>query len=179
MGFFNKNRGKAKPKGGKHHGSKPYKKSGYGGDRGGRGGYNSGGPSKQVFDVVCAECGCDTTVPFKPTGSKPVLCRDCFRGADDDGAKRRKRDRGSRGSFERDNRAPKRDHAVERKLEELDEKLDILMEDVAAIGLLLSEMEIVADGKDGEDEVDDIDDIDDDDEDENENSEDDDQFELN
>ena len=28
--------------------------------------------------VKCFECGKDTTVPFKPTGKKPVLCRDCF-----------------------------------------------------------------------------------------------------
>ncbi len=39
-----------------------------GGDRGDR----------EMFDVTCAECGTDTQVPFKPTGSRPVLCRDCF-----------------------------------------------------------------------------------------------------
>jgi CxxC-x17-CxxC domain-containing protein len=32
------------------------------------------------FPVTCDECGKETTVPFKPTGSKPVLCRDCFDG---------------------------------------------------------------------------------------------------
>jgi CxxC-x17-CxxC domain-containing protein len=32
------------------------------------------------FPVTCDECGCETTVPFKPTGTKPVLCRDCFEG---------------------------------------------------------------------------------------------------
>lgn len=31
------------------------------------------------FDVVCAKCGKHTTVPFRPTNGKPVLCRDCFR----------------------------------------------------------------------------------------------------
>jgi len=31
--------------------------------------------------VKCSECGKDTTVPFKPTGRKPVLCRDCFQKA--------------------------------------------------------------------------------------------------
>ena len=36
---------------------------------------------KRDVEVVCAECGKNTTVPFKPTpGGKPVLCRDCFRG---------------------------------------------------------------------------------------------------
>lgn len=28
--------------------------------------------------VKCSECGSDTTVPFKPTRDKPVLCRACF-----------------------------------------------------------------------------------------------------
>lgn len=28
--------------------------------------------------VTCAECGADTTVPFKPTQGRPVLCRACF-----------------------------------------------------------------------------------------------------
>jgi CxxC-x17-CxxC domain-containing protein len=35
-------------------------------------------PPRQNFDVVCAECGTQTTVPFKPSGTRPVLCRDCF-----------------------------------------------------------------------------------------------------
>ena len=33
---------------------------------------------REEFDVTCAECGKATTVPFKPTGTRPVLCRDCF-----------------------------------------------------------------------------------------------------
>lgn len=61
-------------------------RGGFGGDRGGYN--NSGGGNRGGFDrnksrdvdVVCAECGKNTTVPFKPTpGGKPVLCRDCFR----------------------------------------------------------------------------------------------------
>ncbi len=30
--------------------------------------------------VTCERCGKETTVPFKPTGDKPVLCKECFRG---------------------------------------------------------------------------------------------------
>ena len=33
---------------------------------------------REEFEVVCAECGVQTTVPFKPTGQRPVKCRDCF-----------------------------------------------------------------------------------------------------
>jgi CxxC-x17-CxxC domain-containing protein len=29
--------------------------------------------------TICAECGAETTVPFKPTQGKPVLCRLCFK----------------------------------------------------------------------------------------------------
>src|SRR5450755_3472518 len=31
--------------------------------------------------VKCYECGIDTTVPFKPTGKRPVLCSACFKRA--------------------------------------------------------------------------------------------------
>jgi CxxC-x17-CxxC domain-containing protein len=28
--------------------------------------------------TICSECGTETTVPFKPTQGRPVLCRSCF-----------------------------------------------------------------------------------------------------
>jgi len=34
---------------------------------------------RQSFEITCAECGKPDTVPFKPKGDRPVLCRDCFR----------------------------------------------------------------------------------------------------
>jgi CxxC-x17-CxxC domain-containing protein len=33
---------------------------------------------REMHEVVCAGCGVTTEVPFKPTGIKPVYCRDCF-----------------------------------------------------------------------------------------------------
>ncbi|MBQ9992393.1 MAG: zinc-ribbon domain containing protein [Firmicutes bacterium] len=33
---------------------------------------------REMFDVVCAECGVATQVPFKPTNDRPVYCRDCY-----------------------------------------------------------------------------------------------------
>lgn len=64
--------------------------SSYGGGRGGFGGGNRGGfgggggfgGPKPSFPARCNECGNSCTVPFKPNGSKPVLCRECFQGAD-------------------------------------------------------------------------------------------------
>ena len=38
-----------------------------------------GGSSREMHDVTCAQCGVRTQVPFKPSGDKPVYCRDCFR----------------------------------------------------------------------------------------------------
>ncbi len=32
----------------------------------------------EPFPIVCAECGKEDTVPFKPTDGRPVLCGDCF-----------------------------------------------------------------------------------------------------
>ena len=32
----------------------------------------------QDYPVKCEQCGKETTVPFKPTGVRPVYCRDCF-----------------------------------------------------------------------------------------------------
>ncbi|MCK4661164.1 MAG: zinc-ribbon domain containing protein [Phycisphaerae bacterium] len=49
-----------------------------GGRRQGGGGGGGGRPPRETYEVVCAECGATTTVPFKPTEGRPVYCRDCF-----------------------------------------------------------------------------------------------------
>jgi len=33
---------------------------------------------RQLYNVKCADCGKDTQVPFKPSGNRPVYCRDCY-----------------------------------------------------------------------------------------------------
>ena len=35
-------------------------------------------PRREMFPVVCAQCGKDAEVPFQPRGDKPVYCSDCF-----------------------------------------------------------------------------------------------------
>lgn len=40
------------------------------------GGY--GRTQREMFPATCASCGKRTTVPFQPTGDKPVYCRDCY-----------------------------------------------------------------------------------------------------
>lgn len=55
-----------------------------GGYGGGGSSYGGGGssygarPPREMHDVTCASCGTATKVPFKPTGDRPVYCRDCF-----------------------------------------------------------------------------------------------------
>lgn len=33
---------------------------------------------KEMFQAVCAECGMETEVPFRPVGDRPVYCQECF-----------------------------------------------------------------------------------------------------
>ena len=33
---------------------------------------------RQLYSVKCASCGKQTEVPFKPSGGRPVYCRDCY-----------------------------------------------------------------------------------------------------
>ncbi|MEX1254939.1 MAG: zinc-ribbon domain containing protein [Dehalococcoidia bacterium] len=44
----------------------------------GEGGGGGGGGYRQLFAVVCGDCGRDTEVPFEPRGDRPVYCRSCF-----------------------------------------------------------------------------------------------------
>ena len=39
------------------------------------GGYNQ---PRQMFTVTCADCGAETTVPFKPREGRPVYCKECY-----------------------------------------------------------------------------------------------------
>jgi CxxC-x17-CxxC domain-containing protein len=33
---------------------------------------------REMFSATCASCGREAQVPFRPNGSKPVYCSDCF-----------------------------------------------------------------------------------------------------
>ncbi|MEN6348753.1 MAG: zinc-ribbon domain containing protein [Syntrophomonas sp.] len=43
-----------------------------------RSGSSRFGEDRPMFKTVCASCGQETSVPFEPTGERPVYCRDCF-----------------------------------------------------------------------------------------------------
>lgn len=36
-----------------------------------------------MHSAICSECDKECEVPFKPNGSKPVFCRDCFKNQGD------------------------------------------------------------------------------------------------
>jgi CxxC-x17-CxxC domain-containing protein len=35
-------------------------------------------PGRMMYAVVCYDCGQDTEIPFKPSGDRPVYCKECF-----------------------------------------------------------------------------------------------------
>ncbi len=93
-----------------------------------RGGFDDRGPRRpQLFDAVCAQCGKNCQVPFRPSHDKPVYCSDCFeqRGGGRDN------DRSQRPSFRRDNfasRQPSVDPQLGSRIETLNKKLDIIID---------------------------------------------------
>ncbi len=42
------------------------------------GGGFGGRPQGQMHQATCAQCGKSCEVPFRPDGSRPIYCRDCF-----------------------------------------------------------------------------------------------------
>ncbi len=88
-------------------GGKPgFQKKSFGGGRPSFGGGDRGGDRRggdmQMHKAICSNCNKSCEVPFRPTGEKPIYCKDCF------GAKREGGDRAPRRDF--DNRmAPRED----------------------------------------------------------------------
>jgi len=56
------------------------------------------GEDRQMFKATCSNCGKECEVPFKPTGSKPVYCRDCFRTMRGSDSRKPNFDNSNRGS---------------------------------------------------------------------------------
>ncbi|KAF0194604.1 MAG: zinc-ribbon domain containing protein [Bacillota bacterium] len=49
-----------------------------GGARGGASSSFGGGARREMHKVTCSRCGKEAEVPFRPSGDKPVYCKDCF-----------------------------------------------------------------------------------------------------
>ncbi|MFZ5753889.1 MAG: zinc-ribbon domain containing protein [Bacillota bacterium] len=37
-----------------------------------------GRSEREMYSATCSSCGKTATVPFRPSGDKPVYCRDCY-----------------------------------------------------------------------------------------------------
>jgi len=104
------------------------------------GGRDSGRPS--LHDAVCAECGRDCQVPFKPSGERPIYCSDCFErkgGKDSHRSDRRGSDRRNYGGRDR-GRSPQStisDHSMSQfveKVDTLNAKLDTIIQLLSLLG---------------------------------------------
>jgi len=115
-----------------------------GGNRGGFGGGDRNRRPVELHDVVCDKCGKETQVPFKPTGDKPVFCRDCYDAKGGDAGRSRDggRDRNSRDS----GRGSSQGGMTSDQFKELNTKLDSILE-------ILKDLEIVEDDEAEEEEV--------------------------
>lgn len=74
MAYFNRDsRGGGDSRGPRQYGG------GGGGNRGGFGGQRRDeGGERQMHNATCTKCGNECQVPFKPNGSKPIFCNNCF-----------------------------------------------------------------------------------------------------
>ena len=98
---------------------------GRGGFGGGRGGFGGGRDRErrplEMHEVTCAKCGRQCEVPFKPTGDKPVYCRECFNKDGDSGGSR---DFGSRNRYGGGDRQAQSGGVSSAQLNEINKKLD-------------------------------------------------------
>ncbi|MDA1038280.1 MAG: hypothetical protein O2877_01160 [bacterium] len=96
---------------------------------GGSPSWKGGADQKISHRTTCNDCGKSCTVPFKPNGTKPVLCSSCFEGS---GNQTEKRSYGDRPNFKRSYDKPSFDRsssAPNLKLEigNLNKKLDRIL----------------------------------------------------
>lgn len=131
-----------------------------GGDRGGfRPSFNRDnrgeGEEREMFDATCASCGKACQVPFRPSGDRPIFCKDCFarengdeRGGDRGGRDGRRefggrdrRDAPRTDVIRRDDSAPRaggndsRIDDLKRNLEQMSSKLDKLVDLMSSMAL--------------------------------------------
>lgn len=128
------------------------------------GGRNDSRDNKPMFPAVCAECERKCEVPFKPTGNKPVLCRDCFSKGKDNGPSRDQRDnnrsfgRADRQDSERPRKTMNegRNEHYDLEFEKLNHKLDKILQRLTPVhtrdGVKKSENEDIDEAEDTENE---------------------------
>lgn len=86
MGNFNRDKKFSGGNGGKFGGKKEFGQKSYFGNK------DSERPT--MHRATCDECGSPCQVPFKPMGSKPVYCNECFRANNEGSERSERRDSG-------------------------------------------------------------------------------------
>lgn len=82
--------------GGRGFGGRNFGGRGFGGRDSGRGGFGGRGGDREMHKAICSNCGKECQVPFRPTGSKPVYCSECFEKRSREAGHDNFQDRGSR-----------------------------------------------------------------------------------
>lgn len=115
--------------GGQRTGGRPHERKFSGAPRkfGNAGGF---GPKPEFFETVCANCSNPCRVPFRPNGSRPVLCGNCFKR---DGASAGARQFGDRRPSQRTfgdstERPVANNGVIEGRLKAIEQKLDMILE---------------------------------------------------
>lgn len=102
----------------------------------------------EMYDAKCADCGKATQVPFRPSGDRPVFCKDCFIDKRDNPRVDPRNDfspqRGAPRSFQRHTpptavaqgsyTQDKRIDTLKTHIEALDKKLDTAIAMLTAMG---------------------------------------------
>jgi len=128
MGNFNRDR---RPSGDRSYGGGSGGRSG--GDRfGGRRDFNSQSEDRPMFETTCSKCGKSCEVPFRPTGDRPVFCRDCFRENGGNENRREERPSYSRPSFD-NNRSNASQAPQSNDLDAINSKLDKILKLLTSI----------------------------------------------
>jgi CxxC-x17-CxxC domain-containing protein len=95
--------------------------------------------SGEMFDAICSKCGKNCQIPFRPNGSRPVLCSDCYRNKDSSR---------SNDNFKQGNQNASVQSAISSdQIKQINVKLDKII-------AILNDLEIVSDDEDLEDELD-------------------------
>ncbi|MBM3233297.1 hypothetical protein FJZ18_03985 [Candidatus Pacearchaeota archaeon] len=119
---------------------------GFGGRPRSRGARRFGSENREMHEATCDKCGKQCSIPFRPSGGKPVYCSNCFRSNGGD----------SRGNESRQSFAPRSERPVQangisqEQFKQLNTKLDKIL---ALLEQL--EIEVIEDDEDEDDSEDD------------------------
>jgi len=110
MGSFNRDRGS-------FGGNRNFGKRGFGDRQNSR---------PQMHNAICSNCGKECQVPFRPTGEKPVYCRECFAKMQG-GDSRPSFDRNERPAFNAGNQDRGNQSLGDEQLKDINRKLDKIL----------------------------------------------------